>query len=108
MIIYNIVSTSINSNKLISQPYNRRLNTNVDLIVPGLDLLKRLKTATNLKPYDHAIINSIDEFQQTFAHYFAKGSAAERFFSQLNDFNHIIEHCDSLDKKQVSFLCALS
>lgn len=54
-------------------------NTNVDLIVDALGVLKALRvdpTSTQLHP--HSSLKSLQEFQDTFANFFSQGSAAER------------------------------
>jgi hypothetical protein len=45
-----------------------------------------------LKPHDHPIISSLDELQNTFAFFFNKGHAAERFVSNREDFDKIIDY----------------
>lgn len=54
-------------------------NTNVDLIVDGVAVLKALRVdPTATKPHPHSSLQSLQAFQDTFSHFFAEGSAAER------------------------------
>ncbi|XP_041362972.1 ADP-dependent glucokinase-like [Gigantopelta aegis] len=72
------------------------INSNVDYIVPGLDLLKKLGlTPGDMK--DHKILLSLNELQETFFHFFAKGSAAERVYDNPDVFGQIRQTAESLD-----------
>jgi hypothetical protein len=92
LFIINFYSPNIKHNFLT------RLNTNVDLITSAIPLLQLLNSSLGLiTQHNHPVINSIEEFKQTFAYFFEKGSAAERFISKLSDFNRIIDSTESLD-----------
>jgi hypothetical protein len=45
---------------------------------------------------NHPVINSLEEFKQTFSYFFEKGSAAERSISNIEDFNKITEATNDL------------
>lgn len=80
-------------------------NTNVDLIVSAIELFQSLNLTSNLECcVDHKIITSLNDFKQLFLYYFRRGSAAERFFLNQNDFMHVIEATESIDKKVSFFL----
>lgn len=80
---------------------NFSLNTNVDLIVSGTQLINGLRIkGTNLAE-NHQIINDLKQFKECFKYYFQKGSAAERFFDNFNDFEIVLNATESLVHKQV-------
>ncbi|XP_013385713.1 ADP-dependent glucokinase isoform X2 [Lingula anatina] len=56
------------------------LNANVDLIVRGTELLQSLGVTPGEKK-DHRTVGSIADMQEAFTHYFSKGAAAERPFT---------------------------
>lgn len=73
-------------------------NTNVDLIVDGIGLLKELKLDPSkavLKASDD--IDSIESFYNTFIYFFEKGSAAERIIVDDEICKLIIETSQRLD-----------
>lgn len=72
------------------------LNTNVDLITAAIPLLSKLGSA-KVDSVNHPVINSLEEFKQTFTYFFQKGSAAERSISNLEDFNRITEATNDLN-----------
>lgn len=79
------------------------INCNVDLIVKGTHFFTKL----NVKPshaVNHALINTIDEFRETFAYYFQKGLPAERFFTNKEAFNKIIKSAEMDYSAEVSLL----
>jgi ADP-dependent glucokinase len=83
-------------------------NTNVDLIVSAIELFQRLNLTSNLECcVDHKIITSLNDFKQLFSYFFRRGSAAERFFLNKNDFMRVIEATESIDKKVSLILCFL-
>jgi hypothetical protein len=47
------------------------------------------------------MINDLNEFKECFKYYFQKGSAAERFFDNFNDFEIVLNATESLVHKQV-------
>ena len=78
-----------------------RINTNVDLIVPALTLMEALGIAPGDRE-DKDALTSLDDLQTTFAHFFSKGSAAERAFLDKDIFKQIVKTADLLEKKNVS------
>ena len=69
-------------------------NSNLDLIVKAVDTLTELNLTTSLglsEYQDHEKLSTLSEFYQTFMHFFDKGSAAERFVSDKNVWNEIVE-----------------
>ena len=85
--------------KLIKSIFNS-LNTNVDLILSGAKLLKKLNLNSKVEPKNHITIDNLNEFKENFMFYFGKGSAAERSFTNLDDFNKVLEATEDI-KKQV-------
>ena len=73
----------------------------MDLILSGTSLFKKIDIKTSVPAKNHVIINDLAEFKETFAFYFAKGSAAERSFANLDDFNTVLDTTKDL-KKNVS------
>ncbi len=80
------------------------MNTNVDLIVSGTQLIKELKIKEANLAKNHQIINDLKEFKECFKYYFQKGSAAERFFDNFNDFEIVLNATESLVHKQVNII----
>ena len=77
-----------------------RINACVDLIVSGTDLMHALQIQPSGKK-NHDKLDSIEHLQESFHHFFQKGSAAERFFSNADQFKDVIKSASSLDKAQV-------
>lgn len=75
------------------------MNTNVDLIVSGPELLKTLEIVSTNKPKNCEQVNSLSEFKDCFQFFFRKGSAAERSFRSLNDFNTVIDATNDLEQR---------
>ncbi|KAN0023309.1 hypothetical protein ACTFIU_011479 [Dictyostelium citrinum] len=75
-------------NKTIAVGYN----TNLDLVVDAIELMDRLKLKSSIhnRPMSKEIIKSLDDFEQTFSHYFKSGSAAERMIQDEDTFNSIL------------------
>ena len=73
-----------------------------DLIVSATELLKILNAQPAGQPEDHNVITSLESLQQTFAYFFERGAAVERFFSNDDLYQDIIKHADTLKKKKVS------
>lgn len=74
------------------------MNTNVDLILSAIDLLKELHVKDELPANYHAI-NSLGQFKGCFKYFFKKGSAAERAIINLDDFDHILNLTQNLKKQ---------
>lgn len=75
-------------------------NSNVDYIVPGIELLQAL----NVKPGEKTnldTLHSLDHLQQTFAHFFSKGAAAERSFMDKIVFRQITDAAEKISDLQV-------
>ncbi|XP_022106357.1 ADP-dependent glucokinase-like [Acanthaster planci] len=93
--------------RTIQEPMNKvkrvavGLNVNADLIVSAISLLDKL----DIKPgasQDHALLNSLSDLQESFAHFFESGAAAERFFANGEVYKRIIEAADKLEHKEYS------
>lgn len=83
-------------NKLLTDAFLIcRTNTNVDLILSGVDLLQQLDINSSHSE-NHPIINSLKEFKECFKYFFQKGSAAERSLEKSDDFNAIISKTNGL------------
>jgi ADP-dependent glucokinase len=76
------------------------LNTNVDLILSGTDLFKAMNIDTKSRPQPHEHIASLNDFKESFMYYFKKGSAAERSFKTLGDFEAVLAASESLKNKE--------
>lgn len=77
-----------------------RINSNVDLIVPGVELLLKL----NITPgndFNHDQLYTLDHLQETFSHFFRKGSAAERAFMDDKLFRKIVSEAEKLSNPKV-------
>ncbi|CAF0950549.1 unnamed protein product [Brachionus calyciflorus] len=93
-------------NRIIERPRRKNknlkiaigMNTNVDLILSGTELFKKLNINQNAIK-NHEMIENLQQFKECFLHFFRKGSAAERFFSRPEDFNHILETVKDLKKQ---------
>uniref|UniRef100_A0A0B7BIV7 ADP-dependent glucokinase n=1 Tax=Arion vulgaris TaxID=1028688 RepID=A0A0B7BIV7_9EUPU len=72
------------------------INSNIDIIVPGVALLKALSILPGEKK-NHDALSSLDELQETFAHFFSKGSAAERSFMDKLVYQKIIKATETLN-----------
>lgn len=76
------------------------MNTNVDLIISGTELFKILKLSKDNDIINHDMIRNLKQFKECFMHFFSRGSAAERFFTNSQDFENILEIVQNL-KQQV-------
>lgn len=78
----------------------KSVNTNVDLILSGTELLKALdiKEAGEVKNCQN--IGSLSEFKTCFKYFFKKGSAAERSFCAPDDFDTVIAATQELARKK--------
>ena len=80
------------------------MNTNVDLILSGTDLLKSFAIGS-INPKNCQKINDLKEFKECFKYFFQKGSAAERSFLSQQDFDQIIQATANISEKKVRFYC---
>ena len=69
----------------------------------GTSLLDSLKVRPGLSK-DHSALNSLNDLQETFAHFFSRGAAAERPFQNEDIFAQIIEQATSLNNVHVRIL----
>ncbi|KAN0029848.1 hypothetical protein ACTA71_007985 [Dictyostelium dimigraforme] len=85
-------------NKTIAVGYN----TNLDLVVDAIELMDKLKLKSSIhnRPMSKEIIKSLDDFEQTFSHYFKSGSAAERMIQDEDTFNSILAAALQSNSKQ--------
>jgi ADP-dependent glucokinase len=71
------------------------------LIVSGTELLKELNLKTGLvNPVNHKSLSNLEHFKECFMYFFRKGSAAERSFNYVEDFETITSHIHKLRKQQ--------
>lgn len=75
------------------------INCNMDLIVPGVTLMKALKREPG-KLLDSVTIDSLDDFTNTFTHHFTKGAAAERTFTSPEDFKTVVTTAETIPNKE--------
>lgn len=74
------------------------INSNVDLIVSGTKLLSKMKIGP-APPVDHEIMNSMDQFRETFALFFSRGAPGERYMSNEEVFRNLV-HVAETDLKR--------
>lgn len=79
------------------------MNTNVDLIISGTELFKNLKLNEQNGIRNHEMIGNLKQFKECFMHFFRKGSAAERFFTNSLDFEKVLDLVKNL-KQQVRII----
>ena len=68
-------------------------NANVDMIVQGLGVVQKLTP----KPRDVKSISSLSDFVDSFAYWFEKGAAAERFVDSPDLFKQIVSSAESTE-----------
>ncbi|EAL63624.1 hypothetical protein DDB_G0287631 [Dictyostelium discoideum AX4] len=85
-------------NKTIAVGYN----TNLDLVVDAIELMDKLKLKSSIhnRPMSKEVIKSLDDFEQTFSHYFKSGSAAERMIENEDTFSAILAAALQSESKQ--------
>ena len=76
------------------------MNTNVDLILSGTDLLNALNINEVTEAKNCQNIGDLTEFKSCFKHFFKKGSAAERSFRTAYDFDTVITATKALTNKK--------
>ncbi|KAL4227894.1 hypothetical protein ACF0H5_013334 [Mactra antiquata] len=74
------------------------INCNLDLIVSGTGLLSALDKRPG-DPLDSVSLDNLDDLTNTFTHYFLKGAAAERTFTDQKIYKHIIDTAEKLPVK---------
>lgn len=72
----------------------------MDLIVPGIELLYALNVSPGDKS-DHESLDSLSKLQETFALFFSRGSAAERYFADADLYQTIVQAAQSLNSVEV-------
>ena len=87
--------------RLYTLIYFDRVNCNVDLIVRGTSLLKKLKLKSTAG-VDHDVIHSISELQEAFAYSFSRGAAIERAFSANEIYATVIDVASGLESAHVN------
>jgi hypothetical protein len=70
-------------------------NSNLDLICSALNLLQQVRnthniSAAELHERDHAVIYSMQQLEECFAHFFKTGSAAERIVMDKQLFDSLV------------------
>ena len=75
----------------------------MDLIVSGIELMRALGKEPG-QSQDSPTLDSIDDFTNTFTHYFTKGSAAERTFTNPKDFSTIVKVAETVPGREVSHI----
>ena len=73
----------------------------MDLIVSGIELMRALGREPG-QSLDSSTIDSLDDFTNTFTHYFTKGSAAERTFTNPKDFSTVVKAAETVSGREVS------
>ncbi|CAB3405603.1 unnamed protein product [Caenorhabditis bovis] len=69
-------------------------NCNVDLIVNGVKVIESLNTSIS-DGKDHESLVNLNDLSSTFAHFFKRGAAAERYMSSEDDFNVLVREAES-------------
>ncbi|KAK2151152.1 hypothetical protein LSH36_374g04007 [Paralvinella palmiformis] len=77
------------------------INACVDLIADAVSVLKVMSVEPGGQQ-DHDILSSLEDLQESFHHHFAAGAAAERYFSERDVFNAIVQHAADLYGAQFS------
>ena len=81
--------------KRIDPPEGKRIavgwNTNVDLVVNGVEVVKDFPAPLDANRGDVTAIKTMPDFFNAFAYWFEKGAAAERFVSSPELFQKIVE-----------------
>ncbi|XP_069138122.1 ADP-dependent glucokinase-like [Argopecten irradians] len=94
--IINAWETRVVSPPVKFQRLHVGINSNIDLIVPGVMLLKALAIPSGRRE-NKDVLNTVDDLENTFAHFFAKGSAAERAFLDKKIFQRIVSTSKMLE-----------
>lgn len=77
------------------------------MIVSGTDLLTALgqKSGDSL---DSVSLDSMEDLTNTFSHYFQKGAAAERTFTDKHVYKKVIDTAEKLPSREVKTLYCLA
>ncbi|KAK3779540.1 hypothetical protein RRG08_045286 [Elysia crispata] len=75
------------------------INSNLDIIVPGVDLLRTLNISPGRKK-NHESLADLNQLQETFSQYLARGSAAERPFLNKALYQDIVKAAETLDQTE--------
>jgi hypothetical protein len=79
-------------------------NTNVDLIVDALGVLKALRVdPTSARPHPHSSLKSLQEFHDTFSNFFSQGSAAERLIENDSLCADIVAAAQRVDRTWLQY-----
>ena len=78
-----------------------RINCDIDLIVSGVALMQALNQDPG-QQLDSVTIDSMEDFTNTFTHYFTKGMAAERTFTSGELYDKIVTVAETIPGKEVS------
>ena len=80
------------------------LNAATDLIVNGAELMSGLGdlgTGGSNEGHDHETLHLAEHLVDTYSHFFARASAAERFMSNTSLFEQIVATAQTLPSAQV-------
>lgn len=80
-----------------------RINSNVDLIVSGAQLLSRMKIEP-ADPIDHDDIKSMDHFREAYTLFFSRGAPGERYMSNEELFSELVRVSETLRPVEVCLL----
>ena len=81
--------------------YLYRINACIDIIVPATQLLEKLNVRADIAA-DHPELSTFDSLQETFKHFFQKGAAAERKFTDSLLFRNLTDTALQLAQAQAS------
>ncbi|GFS18886.1 ADP-dependent glucokinase [Elysia marginata] len=107
--VVGIISYWNNSISSPQRPFKKLvigINSCLDIIVPGVALLKALNIPPGNKK-NHESLADLNQLQETFAQFLARGSAAERPFLNKALYQDIIKAAESLDQKEIHFVGAV-
>lgn len=76
------------------------LNANLDLIVRGTELLRKLELTPG-PGKDHSVLDSLDDLQDIFSLSHAQCSAAERTMTSASLYKRVVDAAASLEDKKV-------
>ena len=66
------------------------------------ELLKEINIKSAVEPINHKSLSNLEHFKECFVYFFRKGSAAERSFQYIEDFETLLAPIPKLKKQQVS------
>lgn len=91
--------------KLVSQPsiHFRKavvgFNCNVDVIIPGTQLLEALNATTD-KGSDHETLNDLNDLSETFLYSFMRGGTSERYMANEDTFGTVVKVAEKMQRMQ--------